>query len=56
MTEQLTRLKDSNLPVICKQCRKEFRGAPARQHSEDTGHMVFYPKPASIQEVRRERI
>jgi len=48
MTEQLTRLKESNLSVICKECRKEFRGAEARQHTADTGHKDFYPKPASF--------
>jgi hypothetical protein len=46
MTEQLTRLKESNLPLICKECREEFRGAEARQHTDDSGHKDFYPKPS----------
>jgi hypothetical protein len=48
MTGQLTRLKESNLAVICKKCQKEFRGAEARQHTVNTGHEDFYLKPASI--------
>ncbi len=48
MTEQLTRQTESNLPIICKECGKEFRGASARQHTEETGHTDFYPKPALI--------
>jgi hypothetical protein len=55
-TEQLTRLQESNLPVICKECRKEFRGAETRQHADDKGHKDFYPKPASIPEIRRQKI
>jgi hypothetical protein len=49
MTE-LTRLQESNLTVICRDCRKEFRGAEVRQHSEHEGHKVFDLKPASIPE------
>ncbi len=49
MTEQLTRLKETNLPLICRECREEFRGAAAaRQHTHDRGHKGFYPKPASF--------
>ena len=49
MTEQLTRLKESNLPVICRKCHKEFRGAEVRQHTEEReGHEVFDLKPVSI--------
>ena len=49
MTEQLTRLKESNLPVICRECHTEFRGAEMRQHTErEEGHEVFDLKPASI--------
>jgi hypothetical protein len=48
MTEQLTRLEESNLPVICRDCHKEFRGAEGRQHTERRGHEVFDLKPASI--------
>jgi hypothetical protein len=48
MTEQLTRLKETTLPLICKECHGEFRGAEARQHTDDSGHKDFYPKPASF--------
>jgi hypothetical protein len=48
MTEQLVRLKESNLTVICRECRKEFRGAEVCQHTELEGHRVFDLKPASI--------
>jgi hypothetical protein len=48
MTEELTRLKESNLPVICRECHKEFRGAEVRQHTEREGHAVFDLKRASI--------
>jgi hypothetical protein len=56
MTEQLARLKESNLPVICKKCQKEFRGAEVCQHTVDTGHEDYYLKPVSIPKIRRERI
>ena len=46
--EQLTRLKESNLPVICRECRKEFRGAETHQHTEHEGHEIFDLKLASI--------
>jgi hypothetical protein len=46
MMEQLTRLKESNLTVICRECRKELRGAEVRQHTELAGHKVFDLKPA----------
>jgi|HubBroStandDraft_4_1064222.scaffolds.fasta_scaffold36420_3 hypothetical protein len=46
MTEQFTRLKESNLTVICRDCRKEFRGAEVRQHTGLEGHEVFDLKPA----------
>ena len=48
MTEQLTKLKESNLTVICRECRQEFRGGEVRQHTELEGHEVFDLKPASI--------
>jgi hypothetical protein len=48
MTEQLTRLKESTLPVVCKECRKEFRGAEAARHTIDAGHKDFYLKTASF--------
>jgi hypothetical protein len=47
MTE-LTRLQESNLPVICRECHKEFRGAEVRQHTEREGHAVFDHRPPSI--------
>jgi hypothetical protein len=55
MTEQFTRLKESNLPVICKECAGKFRGAETRQHTDDKGHRDFYLKPASIPEIRGEK-
>ena len=55
MMEQLTRLKESRLPVICKVCRNEFRGAEASQHTIDTDHKDFYPKPASFATQGRTR-
>jgi hypothetical protein len=48
MTEQLRRLKESSLTVICRECHKEFRGAEVRQHTEREGHEVLDLKPASI--------
>jgi hypothetical protein len=49
LTEQLSRLKESNLTVVCNECRKEFKGAGARdQHTDETGHKDFHPKPASF--------
>jgi hypothetical protein len=48
MTEQLTRLKESNLPVICRECHKELEGAEVRRHTELEGHTVFDLKPASL--------
>jgi len=48
MTEQLTRLTESNLPVICRECGKEFRGVEARQHTQQKGHEVFDLKLAPI--------
>ena len=48
MTEQLIRLKESNLPVICRECHKEVRGGEVSQHTELEDHKVFDLKPASI--------
>jgi len=47
MTEQFTRLKESNLTVICRDCRKEFRGAEVRQHTGLEGHEVFVERGAA---------
>ncbi len=38
----------SNLTVICRECRKEFRGAEVRRHTELEGHEVFDLKPAAF--------
>jgi hypothetical protein len=50
MTEQIMRLKETNQPLICRECHKEFRGAEVRQHTEREGYAVFDLKSASIPE------
>jgi hypothetical protein len=47
MPEQLTRLKLSNQPVICKKCGREFKGEEMQDHTRETGHEDFYLKTTS---------
>jgi hypothetical protein len=48
MPEQLTRLKLSNQPVVCKKCGMEFKGEEMQDHTRETGHEDFSLKPASV--------
>jgi hypothetical protein len=55
MPEQLTRLKLSNLPVICTGCGREFRAEAMNQHTRETGHENFYPKPISVSKKESDK-
>ena len=56
MLEQLARLRRSNQLLICKECKREFRGEETDQHTIETGHEHFYLKPVSIPEGGRIEI